>query len=74
MKVFCGIDWSERHHDIALIDAEGELLAKHRIGDSLEGFTELLALLAEAPRRPTTRSSLLAGRLALDAGFQAHDL
>ena len=48
MKVFCGIDWSERHHDIALVDAEGKLLAKRRIGDSLEGFTELLALLAEA--------------------------
>jgi transposase len=48
VKVFCGIDWSERHHDIALIDAEGKLVAKRRIGDSLEGFTELLALLAEA--------------------------
>lgn len=48
MKVFCGIDWSERHHDVALVDAEGKLLTKRRIGDSLEGFTELLALLAEA--------------------------
>jgi Transposase len=48
VKVFCGIDWSERHHDIALVDVEGKLLAKRRIDDSLEGFTELLALLAEA--------------------------
>jgi hypothetical protein len=31
-----------------LVDVEGKLLAKRRIGDSLEGFTELLTLLAEA--------------------------
>jgi transposase len=48
MKVFCGIDWAERHHDVALVDAEGKLLAKRRIGDCVEGFTELLALLADA--------------------------
>jgi transposase len=48
VKVFCGIDWAERHHDVALVDVEGKLLAKRRIGDSLEGFTELLTLLAEA--------------------------
>lgn len=23
LKVFCGIDWSEDHHDVAIIDAEG---------------------------------------------------
>jgi hypothetical protein len=48
MKVFCGIDWAERHHDVALVDAEGKLLAKRRIGDCVEGFAELLALLADA--------------------------
>src|SRR5436309_14637198 len=48
MKVFCGIDWSERHHDVALVDQDGTLIAKRRIGESVEDFTELLALLAEA--------------------------
>ena len=23
MRVFCGIDWAEDHHDIALVDADG---------------------------------------------------
>ncbi|MFD6568888.1 IS110 family transposase [Micromonospora profundi] len=47
-KVFCGIDWAERHHDVALVDAEGKLVAKRRIADSAEGFAELMRLLAEA--------------------------
>jgi hypothetical protein len=48
MKVFCGIDWSERHHDVALVDQDGTLIAKRRIGESVEDFAELLTLLAEA--------------------------
>src|SRR5436305_12260423 len=48
MKVFCGIDWSERHHDIALVDQDGTLIAKRRIGESVEDFADLLTLLAEA--------------------------
>ena len=47
MKVFCGIDWSERHHDVALVDQDGVLIAKRRIGESVEDFTALLTLLAE---------------------------
>ena len=48
MKVFCGIDWSERHHDVALVNQDGTLIAKRRIGESVEDFAELLTLLAEA--------------------------
>lgn len=48
MKVFCGIDWAEDHHDVALVDADGALVAKRRIDDSAEGFAELLAMLADA--------------------------
>lgn len=48
MPVSCGIDWAEDHHDVALVDANGNLLSKRRIGDDAAGFTELLALLADA--------------------------
>jgi transposase len=48
LRVFCGIDWAEDHHDVALVDAEGKLVAKRRIGDDAAGFTQLLQLLAEA--------------------------
>nr|WP_268768179.1 transposase [Streptomyces yangpuensis] len=47
MDVFCGIDWAEGHHDVALIDGIGKLLAKCRIGDDLDGYRLLLDLLAE---------------------------
>jgi transposase len=46
--VFCGIDWAEDHHDVALIDADGKQLAKRRIGDDAAGFAVLLELLAQA--------------------------
>ncbi|MDQ1013603.1 hypothetical protein QFZ43_000152 [Streptomyces afghaniensis] len=47
MTVFCGIDWAERNHDVALVDEAGTLLAKARITDDAAGYHKLLALLAE---------------------------
>ncbi|GGR59647.1 IS110 family transposase [Streptomyces eurythermus] len=47
MTVFCGIDWAERHHDVALVDEAGTLLAKARITDDAAGYHQLLDLLAE---------------------------
>ncbi|TCC55398.1 IS110 family transposase [Kribbella pittospori] len=46
--MFCGIDWAEGHHDIALIDDLGQLLTKKRINETAAGFAELTAMLAEA--------------------------
>ena len=40
--VTCGIDWAEQHHDVALVDANGRLVAKRRISDDVEGFTVLV--------------------------------
>jgi transposase len=48
MTVFCGIDWAEGHHDIALIDEHGSLIGKRRIVESLDGLTEFTAMLAAA--------------------------
>jgi hypothetical protein len=38
MAVFCGIDWSDDHHDVALVDHEGKTLAQLRIGHDVAGF------------------------------------
>src|SRR5579862_5743869 len=46
MDVFCGIDWAEDHHDIAVADGAGTLLARARIGDDAAGLAVLLDLLA----------------------------
>src|SRR5215213_3872209 len=47
MRITCGIDWAEGHHDIALVDREGTVVAKQRIDTGVAGFTELLGLIAE---------------------------
>src|SRR3974377_718578 len=46
MDVYCGIDWAEDHHDIALADRDGKLLARRRCGDDAAGLAQLLELLA----------------------------
>lgn len=47
VPVFCGVDWAEDHHDVALVNAGGTRLAKLRINDDAAGFTQLAALLTE---------------------------
>ncbi len=51
VRIWCGIDWSERHHDVTLVDDDGVLIAKRRIPDSAAGFRQLLELLAEHRER-----------------------
>lgn len=45
--IYCGIDWAERTHDVALVDDTGQLLAKRHITDDAAGYKLLLNLLAE---------------------------
>ena len=47
MSVSCGIDWAEDHHDVALVDAGGALVAKRRITDDAAGFELLLQLFTD---------------------------
>jgi transposase len=77
VRIWCGIDWSERHHDIALVDDQGVLVAKRRITESAAGFRQLLELLAEHQQRSDapilvameTAKGLLAAALRA-AGYQ----
>nr|WP_177324341.1 IS110 family transposase [Streptomyces mirabilis] len=47
MLIYCGIDWAERTHDVALVDHCGQLLAKRHITDDAAGYKILMDLLAE---------------------------
>src|SRR3954466_8975049 len=47
LRITCGIDWSEQHHDVALMNDEARVVARARIGDDLAGFTQLIQLLTE---------------------------
>ena len=51
MDVFCGIDWAEDHHDIALVNRDGQLLARRRISDDAAGLAALIEHACRARRQ-----------------------
>jgi transposase len=50
--VLVGIDWSEKWHDVCLMDEEGQVLAQRRIEDSPAGLSEVHSLLAKHASAP----------------------
>jgi transposase len=44
--IFVGIDWSETHHDVCVLDVEGAVLAKARIPEGVEGLAKLHEVLS----------------------------
>ena len=76
--IFVGIDWAEVHHDICVLDTEGEVLAVRRVPDGLEGVARLHELLGEHAEEPDevivgieTDRGLLVGALVA-AGYVVH--
>lgn len=52
MGLFCGIDWAEKHHDVAVVDEAGKVVSRLRVSNDAAGFTALLTQLAEAGDTP----------------------
>jgi transposase len=48
LNLYCGIDWAETHHDVAIIGEAGRVVSRTRIGNDAAGFAQLLTMLAEA--------------------------
>lgn len=46
--MFCGIDWADAHHDVAVVDDAGGVVVVERIANDLVGFARLVELLGEA--------------------------
>ena len=53
MTSTCGIDWSERHHDVAIVDADALVVARARISTTLAGSGQLIQLRAAHASEPT---------------------
>jgi transposase len=51
MAVFCGIDWSDDHHDVALVDDQGTTSAEERIPVAIETDHGLLVTALRATGR-----------------------
>jgi transposase len=50
--IFVGIDWAEAHHDVCVLDEGGELLAKGRVPDGVEGVARLHEMVAAHAEEP----------------------
>jgi transposase len=74
--VFVGIDWSEHHHDVCVIDDRGIQLAKTRVLEGIEGMVKLHETIADHADEPEgviigieTDRGLLVGALVA-AGYR----
>jgi transposase len=74
--VFVGIDWAEKHHDVCIVDLEGEILTKGRVADGVEGISKLHEMVAAHIEEPEeavvgieTDRGLLVGAL-IGAGYE----
>ena len=45
--LFVGDDWAEDHHDVEIVDDSGQVLARRRLPEGLDGVTRLHALIGE---------------------------
>ena len=80
LSLTCGIDWAEAHHDVALIDEHGVVVARSRIDTGAAGFSALLALIAEhgggvddTPVAVETDKNLIVVAL-VEAGFTVYPI
>jgi transposase len=76
--VFLGVDWAEEHHDICLLDGEGNRLEKARVPEGIEGVRRIHALVANHVEEPgevvvgiETDRGLLVGSL-VGAGYEVY--
>jgi len=76
--VFLGVDWAEEHHDVCLLDSEGNRLEKARVPEGIEGVRRIHALVANHAEEPgevavgiETDRGLLVGAL-IGAGYQVY--
>jgi transposase len=50
--IFVGIDWSEHHHDVCVVDEQGTQLAKVRVPEGMQGVVKLHETIADHAEEP----------------------
>jgi transposase len=50
--IFVGIDWAEAHHDVCVLGEDGNLLARGRLPDGVEGVARLHEMVAAHAEEP----------------------
>lgn len=47
MGITCGVDWAEDHHDVVVMDDLGKVLQGRRVDAGVDGYADLLSLIAD---------------------------
>jgi hypothetical protein len=47
MRLFVGDDWAQDHHDVELMDAAGQVLARRRLPEGVAGMARLHELIGQ---------------------------
>lgn len=63
--IFVGIDWSENHHDVCIVDADGRVRDKGRVPEGVEGVAKLHEMVVAHTEDP---SEVVVG-IELDRGL-----
>lgn len=61
MQLFVGDDWAEDHHDIEVQDETGQVLARRRLPEGIEGMTALHELVGEHSTELETPPQVVVG-------------
>jgi hypothetical protein len=56
---FVGIDWADQHHDLAVVDSQGQLFATKRVDHSVDGVGELVAYIRAIATAPEEVACLI---------------
>lgn len=53
MKSYIGIDWSEKHHNVSILNEEGARMGRFQVDHTLKGFQQLEKVLTQVNRDVT---------------------
>jgi transposase len=53
LMIFVGDDWAEAHHDVCLMNPDGDLLRRQRLPEGLGGITRFHEMIAEVASDPS---------------------
>jgi hypothetical protein len=55
--LYCGIDWATDHHDVAVVDDDGRVVARGQVGDDAAGSPIFAGRKPSAGPAPITHAS-----------------
>lgn len=61
MELFVGVDWAEEHHDVCVMDSDGRVRVKGRVGNDLVGVAKIHDLIGGVVREEDDDTEVVVG-------------